>query len=297
MATGLASRGLNFPDVGHVINYDVPLSLSGYVHQVGRTGRGGRPGLATTLFTTRDRPQAAAWLVDCLRSAPGGQVPAWLQRLAAEAAMKAAATEEGALEAAATAAGGSGGRRGDGITVRPRGTGRGALPGTGAAGTRGRARQVFELSGDVLAGGPEGDAGEAAAQLGAVTEQELGRSTGGDGGAAAEARFGVFLPPRPGRRQGPAVALHGGAGGRGLAVDEAGPVATAAAAGDLAGSVTASAYAAPGSGGSGGAVVDRRHDAEAWQVGARVLGRRNYITEYCTSMGASCFGLFICQCH
>ncbi|KAG2436643.1 hypothetical protein HXX76_006171 [Chlamydomonas incerta] len=294
VATGLASRGLNFPDVGHVINYDVPLSLSGYVHQVGRTGRGGRPGLATTLFTPRDRPQAAAWLVDCLRSAPGGQVPAWLQRLAAEAAMKAAAEEEeGAPEPAPGSESGSGGgngRRGDRITVRPRGPGQGVLQATQAAGSgaagstprpRGWARRVLELSGDALAGGQEA-AGAAAAQSSTVAEQEaassrthplgeLGRGIGGDSGAAADGRFGVFLPPRPGRRQGPAAAGNGGNGGPALAVGEAGPGPLAAA--ELLGSGAASAYAPPGSGGSGGAglnggvgVVDRRHDAEAWQA-------------------------------
>ncbi|GLC38998.1 hypothetical protein PLESTB_001772900 [Pleodorina starrii] len=108
VATALASRGLNFPDVAHVINYDVPESASVYMHQVGRTGRGGRPGLATTLITRSNRP-SAPWLLDSLRRS-GSPVPSWLEDLAAEAhakgaALAAAARRKAAAAAAAAAAG------------------------------------------------------------------------------------------------------------------------------------------------------------------------------------------------
>ncbi|EFJ40070.1 DEAD/DEAH box helicase, partial [Volvox carteri f. nagariensis] len=83
VATALASRGLNFPDVDLVVNYDVPASLSVYLHQVGRTGRGGRPGAATTLVTLSNRP-SAPWLLDCLRRS-GSPVPVWLEEMAAAA--------------------------------------------------------------------------------------------------------------------------------------------------------------------------------------------------------------------
>ena len=51
VATDLASRGLNIPDITHVINYDTPNTIEDYIHRCGRTGRFGRPGQATTFLT------------------------------------------------------------------------------------------------------------------------------------------------------------------------------------------------------------------------------------------------------
>jgi ATP-dependent RNA helicase DDX41 len=48
VATDVASKGLDFPDVQHVINYDMPDDVENYVHRIGRTGRSGAKGLATT---------------------------------------------------------------------------------------------------------------------------------------------------------------------------------------------------------------------------------------------------------
>jgi ATP-dependent RNA helicase DDX41 len=53
VATDVASKGLDFPSVQHVINYDMPKDIENYVHRIGRTGRGGKNGLATT-FINRD---------------------------------------------------------------------------------------------------------------------------------------------------------------------------------------------------------------------------------------------------
>jgi ATP-dependent RNA helicase DeaD len=56
IATDVASRGLDFTHVSHVINYDTPLSHDIYTHRTGRTGRMGRTGIALTLVTDRDLP-------------------------------------------------------------------------------------------------------------------------------------------------------------------------------------------------------------------------------------------------
>ena len=54
VATEVAARGLDIPDVTHVINYDIPDDADAYVHRVGRTGRMGRTGEAITFVTPRE---------------------------------------------------------------------------------------------------------------------------------------------------------------------------------------------------------------------------------------------------
>ena len=48
VATDVAARGLDIPNVSHVINYDVPATYEDYVHRIGRTGRGNQTGTALT---------------------------------------------------------------------------------------------------------------------------------------------------------------------------------------------------------------------------------------------------------
>ena len=50
------------PDVSHVVNYSLGLSIEGYVHRIGRCGRAGRPGLAVTFLTDGDERHASALL-------------------------------------------------------------------------------------------------------------------------------------------------------------------------------------------------------------------------------------------
>ena len=55
VATDVAGRGLDIPNVAHVINFDLPSrSIDSYSHRIGRTGRAGKEGLATSLMTDED---------------------------------------------------------------------------------------------------------------------------------------------------------------------------------------------------------------------------------------------------
>ena len=79
VATDLASRGIHVQDIAHVINYDLPDVAENFIHRVGRTGRAGCQGVASTLFSSdqrtdlflleralgiqMERPQAASGLV------------------------------------------------------------------------------------------------------------------------------------------------------------------------------------------------------------------------------------------
>lgn len=68
IATDVAARGLDIPDVEYVINYSFPLTTEDYVHRIGRTGRAGKKGLSHTFFTQADRARAGE-LVNVLREA------------------------------------------------------------------------------------------------------------------------------------------------------------------------------------------------------------------------------------
>ena len=50
VATDVASKGLDFPDIRHVINFDMPKEIEDYIHRIGRTGRCGKTGVATTFI-------------------------------------------------------------------------------------------------------------------------------------------------------------------------------------------------------------------------------------------------------
>ncbi|SHO61056.1 Superfamily II DNA and RNA helicase [Pseudoxanthobacter soli DSM 19599] len=54
VASDVAARGLDIPDVSHVFNFDVPHHSEDYVHRIGRTGRAGRSGVAVTIVTPAD---------------------------------------------------------------------------------------------------------------------------------------------------------------------------------------------------------------------------------------------------
>ena len=54
VATDVAARGLDIPQLSHVFNYDVPSAPEAYIHRIGRTGRAGRDGAAITLVEPRE---------------------------------------------------------------------------------------------------------------------------------------------------------------------------------------------------------------------------------------------------
>jgi len=55
VASDVAARGLDIPNVSHVFNFDVPIHSEDYVHRIGRTGRAGRVGKALTIAVPLDR--------------------------------------------------------------------------------------------------------------------------------------------------------------------------------------------------------------------------------------------------
>lgn len=74
IATDVAARGLDIPDVEVVINYSFPLTVEDYVHRIGRTGRAGKTGISHTFFVGRNDKPKAGELVNVLREA-GQEVP------------------------------------------------------------------------------------------------------------------------------------------------------------------------------------------------------------------------------
>ena len=58
VATDVAARGLDIPNVGAVVNYDFPTGVEDYIHRIGRTGRAGNTGESYTFFTYEDGKHA-----------------------------------------------------------------------------------------------------------------------------------------------------------------------------------------------------------------------------------------------
>jgi ATP-dependent RNA helicase DDX41 len=80
IATDVASKGLDFADVQHVINYDMPEEIENYVHRIGRTGRRGRTGVATT-FINKDTSELALLDLKHLLQEAKQRIPPMLQAL------------------------------------------------------------------------------------------------------------------------------------------------------------------------------------------------------------------------
>ena len=57
VASGIASKGLDFNEIQHVIVYSMPKEIEDYVHEIGRTGRSGKTGIATTFVNMNTSEQ------------------------------------------------------------------------------------------------------------------------------------------------------------------------------------------------------------------------------------------------
>ncbi|KAH0494712.1 hypothetical protein TgHK011_008303 [Trichoderma gracile] len=68
VATDVAARGLDIPEVKLVINVTFPLTIEDYVHRIGRTGRAGKTGEAITMFTVQDKAHSGS-LINILKGA------------------------------------------------------------------------------------------------------------------------------------------------------------------------------------------------------------------------------------
>ena len=82
VATAVAARGLDIPNVTHVVNYDLPTDIDDYVHRIGRTGRAGNTGMATAFFNRGNRGVVRD-LIDLLKEAHQ-EVPSFLESIARE---------------------------------------------------------------------------------------------------------------------------------------------------------------------------------------------------------------------
>lgn len=65
-STNAFGMGVHIPDIGHVIHFQVPTSIEGYVQEVGRAGRNGEPALATLLYATGDEELLESLVLDDL---------------------------------------------------------------------------------------------------------------------------------------------------------------------------------------------------------------------------------------
>ncbi|KAF9244720.1 hypothetical protein DTO013E5_8833 [Penicillium roqueforti] len=152
VATAVAARGLDIPNVTHVINYDLPTDIDDYVHRIGRTGRAGNTGIATAFFNRGNRGVVRD-LLELLKEAHQ-EVPAFLESIA---------------------------REGSGFSGRGRG---GGGRGRGATATRDVRRIPGGMGGGFGGGGGYGGSGGAAPSYGSGYGGAAAPAYGGSGGGA-----------------------------------------------------------------------------------------------------------------
>ena len=77
VATDVASRGLDFPNVSYVFNFDMPKNIEDYIHRIGRTGRVGNKGKAISFYNENNK-QIGQALVNELKKS-GQKIPEFLE--------------------------------------------------------------------------------------------------------------------------------------------------------------------------------------------------------------------------
>ena len=85
IASDVAARGLDIPDVSHVFNFDVPHHADDYVHRIGRTGRAGKSGVAISIVAPMDGKS-----IDAIEKLTGQTIP-WMDKPAVSQAAEAPA--------------------------------------------------------------------------------------------------------------------------------------------------------------------------------------------------------------
>jgi len=132
IATDVASRGIDVPDISFVVNFDYPHNSEDYIHRIGRTARANRTGTAYTFFTPQDGPKARD-LISVLEEAKQ-TVPPQLAQLST--------TSFGPKRSRYSGGGGGGGRSGGSF-----GGSSGGRSGGGGYGGRGGGSSSYGSSG------------------------------------------------------------------------------------------------------------------------------------------------------
>ncbi|KPA86339.1 putative ATP-dependent RNA helicase [Leptomonas pyrrhocoris] len=125
VATDVASRGLDIPDVAHVVQFDLPQEMDDYTHRIGRTGRAGNKGLATAFYNRNNRRLALE--MHKYFTEHGQEIPKWFQQEAELVEGEALLSRDSGGGRRRGGGGGGGGHRGGG---GDRGGGRGGGGGT-----------------------------------------------------------------------------------------------------------------------------------------------------------------------
>lgn len=134
VATAVAARGLDIPNVTHVINYDLPSDIDDYVHRIGRTGRAGNTGVSTAFFN-RGNKNIVRDLMELLREA-NQEIPPWLESVVQETTF--GGSYRGRGRGGGGGSGGGGGRgRGGNRDYRQSSSSYGGGGGYGGYGSRG----------------------------------------------------------------------------------------------------------------------------------------------------------------
>lgn len=143
VATAVAARGLDIPNVTHVINYDLPNDIDDYVHRIGRTGRAGNTGISTAFFNRGNRGIVRD-LLELLKEAHQ-EIPACLENVAREG------TAFGSSSSRGGARGGGRGRGGAANRDFRKAPGGGFGGGFGGGSTGGYGKKIsFSLSDTIL---------------------------------------------------------------------------------------------------------------------------------------------------